>query len=224
MDVRRPVGELSLARRDGDTLVHHPDHGAERRDVRAARPHAGSAWSRVLCCPPRAASRLPQSVQRNGYCRSCDSPTTRKLAAAAAQMPSLAALDHDQPHDPATCPGARLLLPPGADPGARYPTGVHCPRCPHRQLPKQEPGEAVQSSHQWIFGWGLIGVLAVIVAVGCEQHVDGLGNNPPMTREVAHSGQVDLDVAAIVAGMTRAHGAQEVASLPKWWRDLLSQP
>jgi hypothetical protein len=82
----------------------------------------------------------------------------------------------------------------------------------------------VQSSHQWIFGWGLIGVLAVIVAVGCEQHVDGLGDNPPMTREVAHSGQVDLDVAAIVAGMTRAHGAQEVASLPKWWRDLLSQP
>ena len=90
--------------------------------------------------------------------------------------------------------------------------------------PKQGPGEAVQSSHQWIFGWGLIGVLAVIVAVGCEQHVDGLGNNPPMTREIAHSGQVDLDVAAIVAGMTRAHGAQEVASLPKWWRDLLSQP
>ena len=82
----------------------------------------------------------------------------------------------------------------------------------------------MQSSHQWIFGWGLIGVLAVIVAVGCEQHVDRLGNNPPMTREVAHSGQVDLDVAAIVAGMTRAHGAPEVASLPKWWRDLLSQP
>jgi hypothetical protein len=38
-----------------------------------------------------------------------------------------------------------------------------------------------------------------------------------MPREVAR-GQVDLDVAAIVAGMARAHGAQEVASLPKWWR------
>jgi hypothetical protein len=70
---------------------------------------------------------------------------------------------------------ALALLPPGAGPGAGYPTGVHCPRCPHRQLPKQKPGEAVQSSHQWIFGWGLIGVLAVIVAVGCEQPLMGWG-------------------------------------------------
>ena len=77
---------------------------------------------------------------------------------------------------------------------------------------------------RWRFPLYLRIWIAVIVAVGCEQHVDGLGNNPPMTREIAHSGQVDLDVAAIVAGMTRAHGAQEVASLPKWWRDLLSQP
>jgi hypothetical protein len=82
----------------------------------------------------------------------------------------------------------------------------------------------MQSSHQWILGRGLTGVLAVIASVGCEPRVDGLGNNPPITREVTHSRQVDLDVAAIVAGMTRAHGAQEVASLPKWWRDLLSQP
>ena len=29
MGVRRPVGELSLAQRDGDTLDHLPDHGAE---------------------------------------------------------------------------------------------------------------------------------------------------------------------------------------------------
>jgi hypothetical protein len=45
-----------------------------------------------------------------------------------------------------------------------------------------------------------------------------------MAREAAHATQVDLDAAAIVAGMTRAHGAQAVALLPKWWQDLLSQP
>jgi hypothetical protein len=45
-----------------------------------------------------------------------------------------------------------------------------------------------------------------------------------VTREDAYKRQVDLDVAAIVAGMTRAHGAQAVALLPKWWQDLLSQP
>jgi hypothetical protein len=78
----------------------------------------------------------------------------------------------------------------------------------------------VQSSHQWIFGWGLIGVLAVIVAVGCEQHVDGLGNNPPMTREVAYSGQVDLDVAGNCRGHdpgawgTRGGIAAEVVAGP----------
>jgi hypothetical protein len=45
-----------------------------------------------------------------------------------------------------------------------------------------------------------------------------------MTREAAYGRQVDLDVAAIVAGMTRAHGAQAVALLPEWWQDLLSHP
>jgi hypothetical protein len=45
-----------------------------------------------------------------------------------------------------------------------------------------------------------------------------------MTQEDAYKKQVDLDVAAIVAGMTRAHGAQAVALLPKWWQDLLSEP
>ena len=60
---------------------------------------------------------------------------------------------------------------------------------------------------------------AILAAAG-----HGLIGGPPMTREVAYSGQVALDVAAIVAGMTRAHGAQEVASLPKWWRDFLSLP
>jgi hypothetical protein len=45
-----------------------------------------------------------------------------------------------------------------------------------------------------------------------------------MTQEDAYKGQVALDVTAIVAGMTRAHGAQAVALLPKWWQDFLSQP
>ena len=78
---------------------------------------------------------------------------------------ALAALDHDQP-----CTVARLLLPPGAGPGAGYPTGVHCPRCPHRQLPKQEAGKAVQSSHRWIFVRGLIGGLTVLAVLGCDEH------------------------------------------------------
>ncbi len=74
----------------------------------------------------------------------------------------------------------------------------------------------------------LLSALAVIASAGCEQSVDALrrdlGSNPPMTREDAHRRQVDLDVAVIVAGMTRAHGAQAVALLPKWWQDLLSHP
>ena len=70
---------------------------------------------------------------------------------------------------------------------------------------KQEVGKAVQSSHRRI-------------------NVRGLGNSPPITREDAYSRQVALDVAAIVLGMTWAHGAQAVASLPKWWQDLPSHP
>jgi hypothetical protein len=45
-----------------------------------------------------------------------------------------------------------------------------------------------------------------------------------VTREDTHKRQVEVDVAAIVAGMTRAHWARAVALLPKWWQDLLSEP
>jgi hypothetical protein len=72
-------------------------------------------------------------------------------------------------------------------------------------------------SSQWSFVRSLIGALAVLASVGCDQSIE-------MTREDPYSRQLALDVAAIVAGMTRAHGAQEVASLPQWWRDLLSHP
>ena len=83
----------------------------------------------------------------------------------------------------------------------------------------------MQSSYQWmIHCWGLISGLTVLAVLGCDQRVDGLRNSPPITREDTHSRLVALDVAAIVAGMTRAHGAEAVASLPKWWQDLLSQP
>ena len=86
-----------------------------------------------------------------------------------------------------------------------------------------EPGEAVQSPQLWILARGLCGAFSVIAAVGCGQGVEVLANNPP-PREDARRNQAFLDVAAIVAGMMRAHGAQAEASLPKWWRDLLSQP
>jgi hypothetical protein len=73
-----------------------------------------------------------------------------------------------------------------------------------------------------------LGALAVIASTGCGQSVDVLGkdhgSNRPMTREDVARRQVDLDVAAIVAGMTRAHGAQAVALLPEWWQDFLSHP
>jgi hypothetical protein len=93
-----------------------------------------------------------------------------------------------------------------------------------RRLLKQETGNAVQSSHQRICVRGLIGGLAVLAVLGCDQRVDVLGNSPPITREDVYNRQVALDVAAIVLGMTRAHGAQAVASLPKWWQDLPPQP
>jgi hypothetical protein len=93
-----------------------------------------------------------------------------------------------------------------------------------RRLLKQETGNAVQSSHQRICVRGLIGGLAVLAVLGCDQRVDVLGNSRPVTREDAYSRQVALDVAAIVLGMTRAHGAQAVASLPKWWQDLPPHP
>jgi hypothetical protein len=77
----------------------------------------------------------------------------------------------------------------------------------------------VQSSRPWIFARNLIGVLTVIASVGCNQPVDALrkddGNNPPMTREDVYRRQLDLDVAAIIRGMARAHGAQAVALTPE---------
>ena len=85
----------------------------------------------------------------------------------------------------------------------------------------------MQSPRQWTLAQTLICVLAVIAPSGCNQSVDAPGKDPGsrlMPREAAYSRQVDLDVAAIVAGMTRAHGAQAVALLPKWWQDFLSHP
>ena len=83
----------------------------------------------------------------------------------------------------------------------------------------------MQSPRQWALA--LLGALSVTASAGCGQSVDVLGkdqgNNRPMIGEDAYRRQVDLDVAAIVAGMTRAHGAQAVALLPKWWQDLLLQ-
>ena len=82
------------------------------------------------------------------------------------------------------------------------------------------------SPRQWALA--LLGALSVIASTGCGQSVDipgkDLGYNRPMIGEDAYKRQVDLDVSAIVAGMTRAHGAQAVALLPKWWQDLLSHP
>jgi hypothetical protein len=87
-------------------------------------------------------------------------------------------------------------------------------------LEKQDPGEAVQPSFQWIFAPALVGALALMVSVGCVQRA----GSPPITWEDAQQRQVELDVAAIVAGMTQAHGAREVALMPEWLQELLSRP
>ena len=82
----------------------------------------------------------------------------------------------------------------------------------------------MQSSHRWIdVVRGLIGGLTVLAVLGCDQRVDVPGS-PPISRGDAYSRQVALDVAAIVLGMIGVHGAQAVASLPKWWQDLPSHP
>ena len=82
----------------------------------------------------------------------------------------------------------------------------------------------MQSPRQRAFA--LLGALSVMASAGCGRSFDVLdkdhSNNRPMIREDAAKRQVDLDVVAIVAGMTRAHGAQAVALLPKWWQDFLS--
>jgi hypothetical protein len=86
----------------------------------------------------------------------------------------------------------------------------------------------MQSPRQRTFARSLICALAITATGGCDRSVDvserDQGGGRSMTREAAYGRQVDLDVAAIVAGMTRAHGAQAVALLPEWWQDLLSHP
>jgi hypothetical protein len=80
-------------------------------------------------------------------------------------------------------------------------------------------GIAMHSLCRQKFARSLIGALAVIASAGCDQPVDALGkdhgDNRPMTREDAYRKQLDLDVAAIIGGMTRAHGAQVVALMPE---------
>jgi hypothetical protein len=74
--------------------------------------------------------------------------------------------------------------------------------------------ELVQSSHFWSCGSSLIAALIVTALAGCGQSrvasVPPQSNDPRMTGD-AHWRQVDLDVAAIVAGMAFAHGARAVA-------------
>ena len=78
---------------------------------------------------------------------------------------------------------------------------------------------AMHSLCRWMVARSLIGALAVIVAVGCDRSVDALGkdhsDNRPMTREDVYRRQLDLDVAAIIEGMVRAHGGQVVALMPE---------
>jgi hypothetical protein len=79
--------------------------------------------------------------------------------------------------------------------------------------------ESMQSLCQWMFARSLIGAFAVIASAGCDLSVDALGkdhgDNRPMTGEDAYIRQLDLDVAAIIEGMARAHGAQVVALMPE---------
>jgi len=85
---------------------------------------------------------------------------------------------------------------------------------------KQDPGEAVQPSFRLIFVPALVGALALMLSVGCVQRA----GSPPITPADAHQRQVELDVAAIVAGMTQAHGAREAALMPERLQELLSRP
>jgi hypothetical protein len=75
--------------------------------------------------------------------------------------------------------------------------------------------ELVQSLHFWSCGRSLIAAVVVIALAGCGQSrvasVPPQSNEPRMMGD-AHWRQVDLDVAAIVAGMAFAHGAQAVAA------------
>jgi hypothetical protein len=70
------------------------------------------------------------------------------------------------------------------------------------------------SSRDWTSSRNLIAAFAFIVLAGCGQSrvasVPDKANDPRMAGD-AHWRQVDLDVAAIVAGMAFAHGARAVA-------------
>ncbi len=79
-------------------------------------------------------------------------------------------------------------------------------------------------SRQWILARAVVGALALIASVGCAQRADIRGDGRPITGDDAYRRQVELDEAAIVAGMTQAHGAQAVALMPEWLQDLLSHP
>jgi hypothetical protein len=84
------------------------------------------------------------------------------------------------------------------------------------QAVRIEIGGTVRSSRQWIRA--LLCALAVIAPPGCNRPVGTLqtadDDNPPVTREDVYLRQLDLDVAAIIMGMARAHGAQVVALTP----------
>jgi hypothetical protein len=71
----------------------------------------------------------------------------------------------------------------------------------------------------WAFTRSLIGALAVTASAGCDRTVDALGKNHgdsrQITREDAYIRQLDLDVAAIIEGMIRAHGGQVAALTPE---------
>ena len=84
----------------------------------------------------------------------------------------------------------------------------------------------MQPSRPWIFARALVGALAHIAAIGCAQRIDVRGDSPSVTREDAdaYGRQVEIDVAAIVAGMTQAHGAQAVALMPERLQDFLPHP
>jgi hypothetical protein len=74
-------------------------------------------------------------------------------------------------------------------------------------------GETVRPSGQWIYS--LFCALAVTALPGCNQRVGAVDtDNPPVTLEDGYRRQLDLDVAAIIKGMSQAHGAQVVALTP----------
>jgi hypothetical protein len=70
------------------------------------------------------------------------------------------------------------------------------------------------STRDWTCSRSLIAAFTFIALAGCGQSrvasVPDEANDPRMAGD-AHWRQVDLDVAAIVAGMAFAHGARAVA-------------